>query len=138
LSQFQSWFDFAENIGEETEEQENVDRSEQEHRARVVSKLHGILRPFLLRRLKGDVELSLPRKKEILLYAQMVPEQRKFNDALVNKTITEMLKKFAGNSTIPVGHTAVNNMLMQLRKNCNHPDLITGGLDGSIMFPARR
>jgi len=136
LSQFQSWFDFAENIGEETEEQESVDRSEQEHRARVVTKLHGILRPFLLRRLKGDVELSLPRKKEILLYAQMVPEQRKFNDALVNKTITEMLKKFAGNSAIPVGHTAVNNMLMQLRKNCNHPDLITGGLDGSIMFPS--
>ena len=27
-------------------------------------------------------------------------------------------------------------MLMQLRKNCNHPDLISGGLDGSIMFPS--
>jgi ATP-dependent DNA helicase len=137
LSQFQSWFDFADNIGnDESQEQEVVDKNEQEHRARVVSKLHGILRPFLLRRLKGDVELSLPRKKEILLYAQMVPKQKEFNDALVNKTITEMLTKFAGNSHIPVGHTAVNNMLMQLRKNCNHPDLITGGLDGSIMFPS--
>ena len=137
LSQFQSWFDFADNIGnDESQEQEVVDKNEQEHRARVVSKLHGILRPFLLRRLKGDVELSLPRKKEILLYAQMVPKQKEFNDALVNKTITEMLTKFAGNSHIPVGHTAVNNMLMQLRKNCNHPDLISGGLDGSIMFPS--
>ena len=137
LSQFQSWFDFAENIGnDDVGDAEELDKHEREHRARVVTKLHGILRPFLLRRLKGDVELSLPRKKEILLYAQMVPKQREFNDALVNKTITELLTKFAGNSHIPVGHTAVNNMLMQLRKNCNHPDLITGGLDGSIMFPS--
>jgi len=137
LSQFQSWFDFAENIGnDDSGDAEELDKHEREHRARVVTKLHGILRPFLLRRLKGDVELSLPRKKEILLYAQMVPKQREFNDALVNKTITELLNKFAGNSHIPVGHTAVNNMLMQLRKNCNHPDLITGGLDGSIMFPS--
>ena len=37
----------------------------------MVEKLHGILKPFLLRRLKGDVETNLPRKKEILLYAQM-------------------------------------------------------------------
>ena len=28
-------------------------------------------------------------------------------------------------------------MLMQLRKNCNYPDLISGGLDRSIMFPKR-
>ena len=136
LSQFQSWFDFADNIGNEDETQADVDKNEQEHRARVVQKLHGILRPFLLRRLKGDVELSLPRKKEILLYAQMVPKQRDFNDALVNKTMQELLQQVAGSGRIPVGHTTVNNLLMQLRKNCNHPDLITGGLDGSIMFPS--
>lgn len=138
LSQFQSWFDFTDDIGKEDADSAAADtsRTEQEHRAKVVSKLHGILRPFLLRRLKGDVELSLPRKKEILLYAQMVPKQREFNDALVNRTITELLQKFASGSSVPVGHTAVNNMLMQLRKNCNHPDLITGGLDGSIMFPS--
>jgi len=139
LSQFQSWFDFTDSIGKEDAADitdSDTTRSEHEHRAKVVNKLHGILRPFLLRRLKGDVELSLPRKKEILLYAQMVPKQREFNDALVNKTITELLEKFAAGSAVPVGHTAVNNMLMQLRKNCNHPDLITGGLDGSIMFPS--
>ena len=134
LSQFQSWFDFAEDIA--NDENKDVDKHEQEHRAKVVQKLHGILRPFLLRRLKGDVELSLPRKKEILLYAQMVPKQKEFNDALVNKTIKELLTTVSGTDRIPVGHTAVNNLLMQLRKNCNHPDLITGGLDGSILFPS--
>lgn len=29
----------------------------------------------------------------------------------------------------------LNNILMQMRKNCNHPDLITGSFDGSIIFP---
>lgn len=30
----------------------------------------------------------------------------------------------------------LNNVLMQMRKNCNHPDLITGGLDGSVLYPS--
>ena len=55
--------------------------------------------------------------------------QRHFNDALVNKSIGEMLQKLSGGQA-PIGATALNNMLMQLRKNCNHPDLISGGLDG--------
>ena len=126
LSQFQSWFDFSTD--------ENADDAEASKRVKVVEKLHGILKPFLLRRLKGDVETNLPRKKEIIIYAQMVETQRKFNDALVNKTIGDMLQKMTSGS-VPIGATALNNMLMQLRKNCNHPDLITGGLDGSIMFP---
>ena len=127
LSQFQGWFDF-----EDKEDASNEDASK---RVKVVEKLHGILKPFLLRRLKGDVETNLPRKKEIVLYAHMVETQRKFNDALVDKTIGDMLQKISGGSA-PVGATALNNMLMQLRKNCNHPDLISGGLDGSIMFPS--
>ena len=132
LDQFKSWFDFSEELDEKVEFAER----EQQRRAKVISKLHGILKPFLLRRLKGDVEISLPRKKEIILYASMSETQKKFNDALVDKTIEDILKKEASGSRVPVGSTALNNMLMQLRKNCNHPDLISGGLDGSIMFPS--
>ena len=66
----------------------------------------------------------------------MSETQKKFNDALVDKTIEDILKKEASGSRVPVGSTALNNMLMQLRKNCNHPDLISGGIDGSIMFPS--
>ena len=29
----------------------------------------------------------------------------------------------------------LNNVLMQMRKNCNHPDLISGCYDGSTTFP---
>ena len=130
LTQFQSWFDFSQqdDAGSDKEASKQL---------KVVEKLHGILKPFLLRRLKGDVETNLPRKKEIVLYAHMVETQKKFNDALVNKTIADVLKKISGDSgLVPAGATALNNMLMQLRKNCNHPDLISGGLDGSIMFPS--
>jgi hypothetical protein len=30
----------------------------------------------------------------------------------------------------------LNNVLMQLRKNCNHPDLITSQMDGSMEYPS--
>jgi SNF2 family DNA or RNA helicase len=57
--------------------------------AQVVSKLHLILRPFLLRRLKKDVEKTLPLKKEIILYTPMTPKQKEFHDHLINKTLNE-------------------------------------------------
>ncbi|KAF1779903.1 ISWI family [Phytophthora cactorum] len=48
----------------------NVD--EQEGQENVIKKLHTILRPFLLRRLKADVEHSLPPKIETKLYLRKV------------------------------------------------------------------
>ena len=102
--------------------------------AQMVSKLHMVLRPFLLRRMKAEVDQGLPKKKEIILWAGMAPTQKKFNDALVNKTINELLEQIASSGS--GGAVArLKNVLMQLRKNCNHPDLLTGGLDGSISFP---
>lgn len=59
----------------------------------VVAKLHAILRPFLLRRLKADVEQMLPRKKEIILYAAMTAHQRNFQDHLINKTLEGHLRE---------------------------------------------
>jgi len=44
---------------------------DEEHRERVVSKLHEVLRPFLLRRMKRDVKIDLPEKKELVVYAHM-------------------------------------------------------------------
>ena len=52
-----------------------------------MSKLHAILRPFLLRRIKSDVETSLPAKMEIVLYAGMSDMQRQFNDQLRDRTL---------------------------------------------------
>ena len=52
----------------------------------VLSKLHSILKPFLLRRIKSDVETSLPPKKEIILYAHMTPTQKEYNEELRKRT----------------------------------------------------
>ena len=52
----------------------------------IVSKLHSILKPFLLRRMKSDVELALPRKAEIVLYAQMTPHQKDLNKRLLDSS----------------------------------------------------
>ena len=52
-----------------------------------MTKLHGILRPFVLRRIKADVEQNLPPKAEIVLYAAMTPEQRKIDQQLRDRTL---------------------------------------------------
>jgi hypothetical protein len=58
-----------------------------EQRNKVVSKLHAILRPFMLRRLKSDVDIELPRKSEMILYAPMTDTQKKMNTQLKDGTL---------------------------------------------------
>lgn len=84
LKSFESWFDI-DTLGEA----ENVVVAEREQN--VLSMLHQILTPFLLRRLKSDVTLEVPPKKEIIVYAPLTAKQELFYTAVVNKTITKML-----------------------------------------------
>lgn len=60
---------------------------DQERKSAIVSKLHSILRPYLLRRTKDDVEKELPGKQEVILYAQMTPEQRKIQKGILDKSL---------------------------------------------------
>ena len=53
----------------------------------MVSKLHQILKPVQLRRVKTDVETSLPGKMEVILYAGMTERQRELNQQLRDKTL---------------------------------------------------
>jgi ATP-dependent DNA helicase len=53
--------------------------------------LHEILRPFLLRRLKVDVERTLPPKKEYVLYAPLSERQCEVYDAVVKGSIRGLL-----------------------------------------------
>jgi SNF2 family DNA or RNA helicase len=53
--------------------------------------LHEILRPFLLRRLKVDVERSLPPKKEYVLYAPLSRRQHEVYDAVVKGSLRGLL-----------------------------------------------
>lgn len=81
-----------------------------------------VLRPFLLRRVKSDVERGLPPKKETILKIGMSAMQRKWYAALLQKDI-EALNGGADRSRLL-------NVVMQLRKCCNHPYLFQGAEPG--------
>lgn len=55
----------------------------------IVTKLHAILRPFLLRRVKSEVENGLPAKREFILYAPLTPTQRDLYQNILDKSLYE-------------------------------------------------
>ena len=57
----------------------------------LVSTLHSILKPFLLRRLKVDVEFDLPPKKEYVLYAPLTEKQKSVYEAVLNRSLRQYL-----------------------------------------------
>ncbi|KAK4368037.1 hypothetical protein RND71_011829 [Anisodus tanguticus] len=127
--EFESWFDLSGKCNNEAEKEE----MEEKRRAQVVAKLHAILRPFLLRRMKVDVEQMLPRKKEIILYATMTEYQKKFQEHLINRTLEGYLLENVSTGNGFKGK--LNNLMIQLRKNCNHPDLLESLYNGSNFYP---
>ncbi len=58
-----------------------------------------ILTPFMLRRLKTDVELVLPPKREIMVYAPLMPKQQEFYKKTVEKTIAELVESKTVNTS---------------------------------------
>ncbi|XP_059293224.1 ATP-dependent DNA helicase DDM1-like [Lycium ferocissimum] len=127
--EFESWFDLSGKYNNESEKEE----MEEKRRSHVVAKLHAILRPFLLRRMKVDVEQNLPRKKEIILYATMTEYQKKFQEHLINRTLEGYLLENVSTGNGFKGK--LNNLMIQLRKNCNHPDLLESLYNGSNFYP---
>lgn len=65
----------------------------EEEEDNIVSSLHTILRPFLLRRLKTDFEHTLPKKKEYLLYAPLTQPQKNLYDAIIKRDLRDYLIK---------------------------------------------
>ncbi|KAI9759465.1 MAG: hypothetical protein M4579_002305 [Chaenotheca gracillima] len=82
----------------------------------VVAKLHKVLRPYLLRRLKADVEKQMPAKHEHVVYCRLSKRQRYLYDGFMALGQTRETLN-SGN------YLSIINCLMQLRKVCNHPDL---------------
>ncbi|KAJ2018169.1 putative ATPase [Coemansia sp. S680] len=89
LDSFQEWFNF--NDISEREGQTRI-ISEQTSNS-VVSKLHQILQPFLLRRLKIDVEKFLPPKREYLIACPMAPLQYEYYQAVRGPNLRGFLEE---------------------------------------------
>ncbi|KAL7553485.1 hypothetical protein ACHAWF_016776 [Thalassiosira exigua] len=83
----------------------------------LISRLHGILRPFVLRRLKRDVETQLPGKFEHVVRCRLSRRQMFLYEEFLARSSTRKALKSGGN------FMGMMNVLMQLRKVCNHPDL---------------
>ncbi|QSZ33577.1 hypothetical protein DSL72_005145 [Monilinia vaccinii-corymbosi] len=79
---FESWFDFSDLQDEEGTEDFIADQMKQD----LVKKMHLILQPLLLRRVKADVEHMLPKKREYVLYAPMTKEQVELYNKIGDKT----------------------------------------------------
>jgi SWI/SNF-related matrix-associated actin-dependent regulator of chromatin subfamily A protein 2/4 len=86
----------------------------------IIRRLHKVLRPFLLRRLKKDVESQLPDKVEYIIKCEMSGLQRALYTHMQEKGVmlTDNPKKEGKGGG---GAKALMNTIMQLRKLCNHP-----------------
>ncbi|KAL7499866.1 hypothetical protein ACHAWT_007886 [Skeletonema menzelii] len=82
----------------------------------LINRLHGIIRPFVLRRLKKDVETQLPGKFEHIVKCQLSRRQMFLYEEFMARSSTR--KAMHGGNFM-----GMMNVLMQLRKVCNHPDL---------------
>jgi len=106
--QFDEWFSMSDEDGKEN----------------VIKKLHTVLRPFMLRRVKKDVAGMLPPKKETKLYVGLTPMQQEWYTKVLRKQAFEL------NALGGPGRVRLLNVLMQLRKVCNHPYLFDGAEAG--------
>ncbi|KTW26011.1 hypothetical protein T552_03281 [Pneumocystis carinii B80] len=111
LKDFQEWF--SKPIDRMIENNNDTVDSDVQNQ---ISKLHQLLRPYLLRRLKADVEKQMPKKYEHILYCRLSKRQRYLYDDFMSRAKTK--------ETLASGNfLSIINCLMQLRKVCNHPDL---------------
>lgn len=86
-----------------------------------VNELHNVLKPYLLRRLKEDVEKSLPPKEETILEVSLTPTQKNYYKAIYEKNTAFLFK-----GSKPSNAPSLMNIMMELRKCCNHPFLVKG------------
>ncbi|ANB13236.1 RSC chromatin remodeling complex ATPase subunit STH1 [Sugiyamaella lignohabitans] len=110
---FDEWFNtpFANTGG-----QDKMELTEEETLL-IIRRLHKVLRPFLLRRLKKDVEKDLPDKVEKVIKCKMSAIQAKLYEQMLKHNI--LFIGDGGKSKMSV--KGLNNRVMQLRKICNHP-----------------
>ena len=116
--------------GNDTEDSSNELISNEE-RMLIIHRLHELLRPFMLRRVKSEVLDQLPQKVEKVIRCELSAWQKELYKQISVKIADEATK-----SNFSRG---LNNVVMQLRKVCNHPFLFNNeGSNALLSSPSFR
>lgn len=113
--EFNEWF--SKDIESHAEKGSMMDQNQ-------LSRLHMILKPFMLRRIKRDVENELSEKIEIKVICELTSRQKWLYRAIRNKiSIEDLVQTSTATSTSSSATSNLMNIVMQFRKVCNHPEL---------------
>ncbi|XP_066585962.1 chromodomain-helicase-DNA-binding protein Mi-2 homolog isoform X3 [Prorops nasuta] len=82
-----------------------------------VKKLHEMLGPHMLRRLKADVLKNMPSKSEFIVRVELSPMQKKYYKYILTRNFEALNPKGGGQQV------SLLNIMMDLKKCCNHPYL---------------
>ncbi|KAF5905416.1 chromodomain-helicase-DNA-binding protein 3 isoform X3, partial [Clarias magur] len=82
-----------------------------------IKKLHDLLGPHMLRRLKADVFKNMPAKTELIVRVELSPMQKKYYKFILTRNFEALNSKGGGNQV------TLLNIMMDLKKCCNHPYL---------------
>lgn len=94
-----------------------------------IKKLHDMLGPHMLRRLKADVLKGLASKSEFIVRTNLSPLQRKFYRYI-------LARNFEGlNSRGGAHNSSLLNIMMDLKKCCNHPYLFNKAAEEAARLP---
>ncbi|XP_045556379.1 chromodomain-helicase-DNA-binding protein 4 isoform X2 [Salmo salar] len=85
-----------------------------------IKKLHDMLGPHMLRRLKADVFKHMPTKTELILRVELSPMQKKYYKFILTRNFDALNTRGGGNQV------SLLNVVMDLKKCCNHPYLFPG------------
>uniref|UniRef100_A0A669C7M8 Chromodomain helicase DNA binding protein 5 n=1 Tax=Oreochromis niloticus TaxID=8128 RepID=A0A669C7M8_ORENI len=103
-----------------------------------IKKLHDLLGPHMLRRLKADVFKNMPAKTELIVRVELSPMQKKYYKFILTRNFEALNSKGGGNQV------SLLNIMMDLKKCCNHPYLFpvaaveapvlpNGSYDGNLL-----
>ncbi|XP_057424188.1 probable ATP-dependent DNA helicase CHR12 isoform X2 [Lotus japonicus] len=115
VQNFEDWFNapFADRVDVSLTDEEQL---------LIIRRLHQVIRPFILRRKKDEVEKCLPEKSQVILKCDMSAWQKVYYQQVTDVGRVG-LDNGSGKSK------SLQNLTMQLRKCCNHPYLFVGDYD---------
>ncbi|MCJ8728074.1 hypothetical protein PDJAM_G00000090 [Pangasius djambal] len=82
-----------------------------------IKKLHDMLGPHMLRRLKADVFKHMPSKTELIVRVELSTMQKKYYKYILTRNFEALNTRGGGNQV------SLLNVVMDLKKCCNHPYL---------------